>query len=253
MDFCIITPIEGLERFATLSRKHLVLPQISDLRYQKFYRERRDKGDCLILDNGAYEGTCVSNGYLIDMIHYYTPNIVVLPDKYLADAEENFDLAMAFLDKVSKYIKEDYVDSRTNWMFCPQSTPGKVIEFWLSVYRALANPLITHLGLPRNMVTDIFKDPLARVESARTLKSTHPKVHLHALGMADGDYEELWALKKVGVESIDSSAPVWRGWNGFDLDDPDWDGLEVDFNAKPPRMATDLLIRSNLRKCGVKV
>ncbi len=53
MEFAIISPVGGLNQYATRSKIHLILAQVKNEEYRKFYRERGEKGDFLILDNGA--------------------------------------------------------------------------------------------------------------------------------------------------------------------------------------------------------
>jgi len=62
----------------------------------------------------------------------------------------------------------------------------------------------------------------------------------------------------AGVTSIDSSAPVWRGWNGqsmLELDRRWWDefGTSVDFNAELPTEIRREVILDNLEACGVRI
>ncbi len=71
MEFCIIGPTAGLERYATLSKTHLVLAHIKDGAYVEFYRKRRTDGDWIILDNGAYESAGIPDVYLVEAIRIY--------------------------------------------------------------------------------------------------------------------------------------------------------------------------------------
>ena len=53
----IICPVAQLERFATLSDFHLILPHLVEKypKYTEFYRDRIDKGDHVLLDNSIFE------------------------------------------------------------------------------------------------------------------------------------------------------------------------------------------------------
>ena len=104
------------------------------------------------------------------------------------------------------------------------------------------------------MVTHVWKNKFARIDAARQIQQCWPHLKVHAFGMANGEIGELRPLEWAGVQSIDSSAPVWRGWNGFDIRDPKWDrwGRAVDFADEGLEIAaSDDLILRNLEACYV--
>lgn len=263
MEFCVISPTAGLEKYAVLSKWHLVLAHEFWLNgpYRDFYLKRREAGDFIILDNGAYEGP-VENvlDYLPSMIRDLTPHVAVLPDFLLQPWKKTWHAAIAFLDR---YF--DKFNPMTEWLYIPQSLPGDLHGFIESYTEAISDRRITWLGIPRALAYAITDNPLMRVEFARMVKRDHPGIHLHAFGMVNGDVHELPYLKMAGVESIDSSAPVWRGWNGYEIErKADWDfhGTAVDFNAKLKALnATgpfegltidiNAIIKHNLEACGV--
>ncbi len=98
-----------------------------------------------------------------------------------------------------------------------------------------------------------------RMEFARMVRRDHPRIKLHAFGMVNGDIHELSYLAGAGVTSIDSSAPVWRGWHGITIDkkrDRDyWDekGTKVCFEQEPFTAFPHFhdIIKHNLEACGV--
>jgi hypothetical protein len=98
-----------------------------------------------------------------------------------------------------------------------------------------------------------------RVKFAELVRHNRPDLHLHAFGMVNGDVHELHYLDGL-VNSIDSSAPVWRGWQGYSITEPldrkQWDekGGAVDFNRAydPVTKGLDPLILDNLEACGVR-
>src|SRR5882672_5189483 len=115
MHFNILSPVQGLEEFATLSRHHLVLAQIKDPAYRQFYKLRREKGDHIILDNGAWEGN-QNWAVLTEAIVFYNPNVVVLPDYLLQPWEKTLHSAQVFLDT----FNDDFPD--VDWALCPQAS-----------------------------------------------------------------------------------------------------------------------------------
>jgi hypothetical protein len=198
----------------------------------------------------------------LDAIRFYTPDVVVLPDFLLEEWDKTYAAAIGFLDRLySEWVGLQF-------MYVPQSTPGKVVEFIEGMVRALEDERIGWIGIPRALSTDISPDPLARVNLCNYLKEHYPDIKVHALGMVKGNIAEMDLLEKEGCDSIDSSAPVWRGWNGFSLTDEDdikrWDeeGSEVNFDDIAPISITDRgreinmkgakqLIEANLKACGV--
>jgi hypothetical protein len=66
--------------------------------------------------------------------------------------------------------------------------------------------------------------------------------------MLDGDLDDVRALAKTGnINSLDTASPIWRGWNGKDLQTDSWVDIPVDFYAPLPISSTKLkLIDRNL-------
>lgn len=253
MEFCIISPTAGLERYARLSKTHLVLTPVylRDKAYAEFYDQRSAEGDFIILDNGAYEGETM---FHLDIMATLRPKVVVLPDFLLKPWKQTWHAAIAFLDLVE----------RNNWLegieflYIPQAEKGDMHGFIESYLEAVQDPRITWLGVPRALSYAITDNPLARVEFARMVRGDYPRLKIHAFGMVSGDIHELGYLAQAGVTSIDSSAPVWRGWNGqsmLELDRRWWDefGTPVDFNAELPTDIRQEVILDNLEACGVRI
>jgi hypothetical protein len=228
--FCFIAPASLLDRYASASRTHLVLPQVENPRYVDYYQRKRREGDYIILDNGAYEG--VDNwSLLLSGIERDRPNVAALPDFLLSDGERSFLAARDFLIA----NRGRYPDVK--WMYIPQSRPGDLQGWykWLNIGIKELKP--DWIGIPRALATDIAQGPnawLARADAVEQL--TMRGIKTHALGMVKGNLKELEALFWEGCCSVDNSSPVWRGLNGYHLDHPDaesiWDhnGTPVDFN-----------------------
>lgn len=243
MDFAVISPTAGLERYGKLSKTHLILAPVyaKDEAYAKFYRERQRSGDFIILDNGGYEGEPLRD---MEYVSGLKPDVVVLPDFYLQPWKKTWHAAIAHLDRWCDAFPD------VEWLYIPQAEKGDMYGFISSYQEAAEDPRITWLGIPRCLPLHITDNPLARVEFARLVRSQHPRLHLHAFGMVNGDTHELGYLEQAGVTSIDSSAPVWRGWNGYDIKNKAWNGLPVDFSAAEVPLQ-EALIKSNLEACGV--
>lgn len=232
MNFAIISPTAGLEAYSTRSKTHMVLAHqwVRDREYANFYLKRKKEGDFIFLDNGVYENS-YNEDMLLDAIQELRPDVAVLPDVLCRGVEST----KASLDFLRKYV-HDF--PKTQFMFIPQ---GETITHWRASFKCLPHFLelgSIWLGLTRFLPSHTCKgDPLIRVKLATEVKNAWPKLPIHAMGMADGDVRELSILTKQNfVQSIDSSAPVWRGWLGFDIRNREYwreYGEEVDFAAKP--------------------
>lgn len=249
MTFCVIAPAAGLEKWARLSRTHLVLSHVRNPIYREFYRQRREAGDLVILDNGAYEGQ-MDPEKLLEAIIQYHPQVIVLPDILLGDAKQSFEIARDF-HKTWRH----QVD--VQWMYVPQARPGELTLFSDYLARAVDEIKPEWIGIPRVLATDMhgaFND-IARADLCDWIRMRYGyDLHVHALGMAAGNLKDLEYLRQAGCNSVDSSAPVWRGWNGFDIEDTMWNtkGTECDFDARPlESIENEKLIIANLRKVKI--
>lgn len=244
MEFCILSPIAGLERYSTLSRHHLVLAHIQHPKYVEFYRRRKAAGDFLILDNSAYEGQ-QNNARLLHAIKLYSPDMVVLPDFLLEPWEKTWRASSEFLD--------NYFDQfECQWGYVPQSPPGDIMGWVEGLTHALQDSRIRWICLPRALGTDVCRDPLIRVNVCRYIRGFGKKVH--ALGMLSGSVDELGPLADAGCNSIDSNAPVWRGWCGVKLGQP-WNEKPIYYEGllETEYYDADAIILSNLEACNVNV
>lgn len=245
MKFCVLSPIAGLERYATLSQTHLLLPQLDKLKgYRDFYVKQQQAGDFIILDNGAYEGQ-TDWKHLLDCIEIYHPNVCALPDYLLQDWKKTLHSSMEFLDR----WYDAYPDLA--WMYIPQAEPRDLIGYVDSLYHALDDERVSWIGLARAMAYGITEDPFIRAKIAEGIRKRYPRIKLHALGMVKGNVDELNSLKDL-VHSIDSNAPVWRGWCGRKLTDP-WDEKPIYYEGRleTEYYNADAIILDNLDTVGV--
>lgn len=235
--FCFITPTAYLDRYASVSRTHLVLPQILDPKYIAYYQRKRKEGDLIILDNGAYElKDSVDFEALAKAIYIYKPQVAALPDFLMQDGEKTLQASVEFRDF---YRKWDVTGFEPKWMYIPQSEPGphgyQNWKRWMN--EGIKKLAPDWIGIPRALATHIAH-PLARVDIVEEL--TMRGIKTHCLGMAGGDLRELELLFWEGACSIDSSCAVWRGIHCSNLRDSDhqsrWReyGPEMDFGYSQP-------------------
>lgn len=244
MDFAIITPIAGLERYALLSKTHMVLTHIESRRYFDFYRQRVLAGDLVILDCSAYEGEELDIDHYTRHINELEPQVVVVPDLIL----QNWKVSMHYSLGLHQYLIR-HLEAAYEFMYVPQAEENDPQGFASSLREALETGWFTWIGLPRALNSHIAKSIEARTLTARWIKENYPSIKVHALGYG-GSVQELHELNSVGVLSIDSSAPVWRGWCGFQLGAL-WPDFPCDFNVKLRDNPYDKIILDNLEECNV--
>lgn len=251
MKFCVISPITGLEKFATFSEVQFALAHIQGTEYWDFFSQCLKEGQTVILDNGAYEKGEANYVCLVDRMSFLCMKnsggklVVTLPDYLLQAWDKTWHASIAFLDTY------DDMFPGVEWMYVPQSVAGDEKGWFKGLVAALEDSRIKWIGLPRCLGTDIMH-PESRINVARYLQNERLSIKVHALGLQNGNYHEIPFLADAGVYSIDSSAPVWRGWHGFTTFDPKWTKVPDDFGAKYDPQKEALII-SNLRECGVDV
>jgi hypothetical protein len=231
-----------MEKWATRSRVHLVLAHLlqDNPEYWNFYATRINIGETVILDNGAYEkGMALDSDEYGMLISAFHPTVAVLPDLLMQRAQLTVSASLRFLDRWGQLPVE--------WMFVPQSTPDDLPNWYAALNTTLADMRVGHLitwcGLPRALHTHFGG---VRVRVAAVIKTLYPSLKLHALGMGNASIAEYNDLKPL-CESIDSSCAVWRGWNGYRLDDA-WPDFAFDINAKD--LGNDKVIEYNLNLLG---
>jgi hypothetical protein len=205
MRFAGIMPISCFSIWGDKLDSHMVLAQFCHLEpYLKFYQTRVEKGDLVILDNGAYEGESCPPKQLHRITQELKPTVVVLPDRvgsFVGTVADSF----SFLDRG--------LPTDTDGMLVLH---GKNFDELEKLYNL--NP-VGWVGFPR-MHRGYPNWPFHRWMLASKLKPNGVK--RHALGMLDGDTNELQNLEVQGFYSVDSSAPIWRGLHGYELGDPNW-------------------------------
>jgi hypothetical protein len=243
----LISPISGLEKWSAMGTLHLVLAQIDDQKYIDFYKSRRERGETLILDNGAYEGTMVDDRRLADMTAVYNPQVVVLPDLPFQSPRLNLQRANDYYQK--------HAESHRKYMFVPHTDMTDLGEWLSEVNLALSAFKQPWIGLSRLLLVKPklhFVD-LTRLRSCLAMLIRHlfgPLTYIHALGQyGDNPLEEIKWLRRAGIDSIDTSGPIWRGWCGYVYGDR-WPDIPIDFHAHPQTTRYPSDIKANLQSIG---
>lgn len=252
MRFAIISPTAGLQRFSTLSTTHLLLAHVENPLYWKFYKKlSQDSKQILILDNSAYEGQ-MNMELALSRLDILRPTVFVLPDLLGGLANENFKLATRFLKTWRHRLPCDF-------MFIPQFD-GSVNDFntmrW-QIKTMIEAFGVKWFGIPRLMAERGYsRAALCLWIKDQNFENGLGENYVHAMGMMNGNLREMHELNDAGCNSIDSSAPVWRGWQGYDIErSKEWaqHGMPCDFNVHPDTLTSEneTLILSNLKKVGI--
>lgn len=106
MKFFPIVPIRYLSPLASLSSNQMVLAQwLTEKRYLNFYRKRREKGNFILLDNGACElGKSIP---VVELMDWYEKlggcNVLVIPD---TAAGNNLELARKSINYIYSFLQQ---------------------------------------------------------------------------------------------------------------------------------------------------
>ena len=217
--FCVIAPNEYLEEYATQSPTHLVLAHIVDTNstYADFYKQMSERGDRIIMDNGAFElGESYEPSKLVDLGHLCGADAIVLPDYPGKISLHTIDAAVKFAPQI--------IDEGFKTMFVPQSEVGD-LEDWISAYEWAVNNAgvvdiigMSILGMP-NAIPHIPKS-YARVVLTQLLIDRgifNDDTYHHYLGLNAGPALEIPPLIEMGaLNSCDSSNPVWMAILGHE-------------------------------------
>lgn len=252
MRFSIIAPVAGLERFSLLSKTHLLLCHVDNPLYWRFYRKlSEDPNQLIILDNSAYEGK-MNMELALERLGCVRPTCLVMPDYLGQRSDLTFQAARKFLKEWRHQLSCDL-------MYVPQSD-GTIEDYHTmkSHIRSMVEDFgVKWFGLPRIIAERGFsRAELCLYIKRLTADWQDEQPYVHALGMCNGSLKELEELDSAQCDSIDSSAPVWRGWNGFAIENSsEWkkEGTECNFNVHPDTLLphNEKLILRNLQKVGV--
>lgn len=225
--FCIIAPTAYLTSTSAHSNRHLVLAHLveTDVAYADFYLSMADRGDYLIMDNGAYElGESYAPDKLIDLAKRCGAHAIVLPDYPAQPADKTIDAAKEWIPL--------FKAAGFHTFFCPQSEVGDTDDWEKAYVWAAENPDIDIIGMSilaiPNALPHIPKS-YARVVMAQSLMErgmyAFEKYH-HYLGLNAGPALEIPPLLAMSaLQSCDSSGPVWAGLMGHSYT-PDADSYQ---------------------------
>lgn len=210
MKFCAIGPLAMGENLKSHSH-HMVLAQyLYDRDYFEFFRDVREReGSFVVMDSGVYEGAAVNSRELLYWCKQLRPNAVVLPDQP-GSLRETLTKSLAFADMmdVDNFLRS--IRKIDKWKVI--HAENESWEDFVLSYQ-YDSRLFDGVCLSR-LVKSFNTNHMTRVDFIKSLKAHklwNPNCYHHALGMIDGSISELSDLCNAGIDSIDSSAPIWRG------------------------------------------
>ena len=257
-----IAPVSYLSLIPEDSDFHLVLAHLMHIKeYATFYKNRSERGDYIIMDNGAFENGVPYNTVqikeAIDRAEFM-PNCIVAPDYPGKSGYLSWMACLDFIDELPTFAA-----STTTVMFVPQSQEGDWYD-WIKCYQAGCElpDIVSHIGMSILGIPNAFKHltgtsniTFNRTFASQVLKQSGKvgvKKH-HYLGC--GDPRELLMMRKMGIaDSNDSSTAIWHGHLDIAFDNTASglrDGkspIEVDF--KVPARKTTRVIEDNIYWIG---
>ena len=265
MKFCHIAPVAHLDlvkdRSAHLTLAHLIDEGHQD--YIDFYQN--EKFDINIMDNSAFELykaqlPMFDPQKLVGLAQQVNATHIVLPD-------HPSHPSMVGIDDAKRYAPI-FKEAGFGTFFVPQSDVLDLEDLITSFAWAASSPLIDYIGISILAVPNAYgceqNNPLQRFVSRwkfmnelydRNLLqlAAHNGKKIHMLGMVDGP-NEISLLRDFHIDTWDSSAGVWTGLNGVQID---WSptGLvegkfekHVDFEAKIEDNSLIELAQTNMNK-----
>ena len=265
MKFCHIAPVAHLDlvkdRSAHLTLAHLIDEGHQD--YIDFYQN--EKFDINIMDNSAFELykaqlPMFDPQKLVGLAQQVNATHIVLPD-------HPSHPSMVGIDDAKRYAPI-FKEAGFGTFFVPQSDVLDLEDLITSFAWAASSPLIDYIGISILAVPNAYgceqNNPLQRFVSRwkfmnelydrnlLQLAAQNGK-KIHMLGMVDGP-NEISLLRDFHIDTWDSSAAVWTGLNGVQID---WSptGLvegkfekHVDFEAKIEDNSLIELAQTNMNK-----
>lgn len=215
----VLLPIRSLNRLKDLTNYHLVLYQLlGENGAREVFKALRDRGDFLILDNGAHEGERTPITSLLEEAEDLRPDVVVLPD-LLEDFESSFFLTLEAILFVSRVgVKGDF-----RWMVVPHDRSpwgmlGKALAFFAFARRDAELSLFYGLSHDDPWVEEFLRLPKAYRKLIRAcLKNLGP---IHLLGSPRSPQALKTLAYDLPLVGVDSARPVVAALHGLRWDDP---------------------------------
>lgn len=216
MKVALIAP-RGLEGYVLHSTMHMALPipdTVTNLDYVKAFQEAHDRGDFVIMDNGAADGGLQENSKLVHYAGILCADELVVPD-VIGDKAGTIHAIQIFLRWFAKF---PHPCESIKLMAVAQG--AKYFEFQQCIRQIAEIPEITTLGIPRHMLTTV-RQQAVRLDLAGWVHTEFPaRFEIHMLGASPSWPREVAALAKYTpfVRSLDTALPFNYSLAGHDME-----------------------------------
>lgn len=234
IQICVICPVSHLGEFASLGELDMSLTHIvlKDKKYAKYYKEQREHGRWVILDNSAFEMQKAGKG--MDPIPVLKAASITNPSEVIAtDVLCNGPETIKCTEDFIKQMKKKRVLGKYKVMTVAQ---GKTVDEWMSCFETLLGMKeVDTIGLSKISVSESFghwikgfkyKDgklvkqngyvAQSRILCTRAIEEHYGRElrksgkEIHLLG---GDNWTVWEMNQQKwhpwIRSNDSSVAVW--------------------------------------------
>lgn len=223
MDFYVIPPNSELELMhVSKCNRYFCLAQIyhTNKEYRKFFKEQKEKGAWITLDNGAGDHDLISEDVLFECMIDLKPNEVIPPDT-LFDKDKTINA----LDNFIKRMINNNLINEIEIFAVPQ---GANKEEWLECYNYMLNhPNVKTIGMSKLAIPHAFLGKVDNDQGIREsrwmcidllLESDLIKKPLHFLGGENPqEFIKYIELNNPLFRSTDSCFTILAGINNQDV------------------------------------
>ncbi len=237
MRVAILSPANVLEEYSGLSSYHLTLAHLyEDQRYRMFYNDRHNRGDFIILDNGANEGVDFDDHKLVAMATEGNCAEVVAPD-YPRDGLISTNRTLGFSAQYRTMLRERGV----RIMGAPQ---GGTLKTWLENFHLLRHQVDT-IGVSK--VCERIPGITSRFELVAMIAQYNITIHLLGADQRLSDID--WYTKFPNVRGVDTQKPVSGGFHemGFHEGGQKPPSINLGEDLSTSNSAQDKIILANIR------
>lgn len=213
----LIPPVSLLD-YTAQTTYQLALPRMDDKAYTAKYRQRSDRGDYVILDNGVAEGWDITPTALEEYSNTIKASELVLPD-VIKSSVATVELTKA---AIHRYTSATSHLPHMQYMGVVQG--GRLSEFKWCVQQYYRMP-ISVLGIPRHMLKTC-NSAMARVEFVQWILTQFPhRFRIHFLGMDGDEPYEAWHIfnqfhNTIAVRGMDTSLPFNYAYQSESISHP---------------------------------
>lgn len=197
-----LIPPRGMEMDCHRNTVQLSLAQNNWPEYNNAYGKAADRGDYIIVDNGAAENAIVTDLELMDAASRLCASEIVVPD-VMWRCEDTIVRCMQFFEKVRDH-------AHLNMYTYMGVVQGKTMDDMFKCAEAYhSNHRIRTLGIPRHLIKTMGSNT-ARVDVSLALAGRYgTRFAFHLLGTDRSYLKELYYVGRYHnwIRSVDTSAP----------------------------------------------